>query len=331
MPRKSKVTAVPIEQPIPKDACGAEVEQVSDESSRIFDKVESRLQQGTTPLVQDKIKLIDYNEDEYVTKMNAKTGYIPGDTDESGLDKAYKNTSNLYLDKDGTLYVSGTKGGFFGSEWIENYITMGVPLISNALGLPMSYAIEDNERYKELDEFMKSHPGQVKNLVGHSKGSAVIHAWMKNNPEFTGQSRLYATPYEDVFGKESIKNGLEQYKGGNQFVNNIVDAGEKLFGLDKVETVKGETRIANNFDPATLLDRSANRYDHGDPLKYISNGGPHDYHEGIARFNSGFDKQNVMTDKPGTDYDQNYSNISNDAMKTTAPVASSVANTSLFR
>jgi hypothetical protein len=146
---------------------------------------------------------------------------------------------------------------------------------------------------------------------------------MKNHPEFTGQSRLYATPYEDVLGKESIKNGLEQYKGGNQ--------GEKLFGLDKVETVKGETRIANNFDPATLLDRSANRYDHGNPLKYISNGGPHDYHEGIARFNSGFDKQNVMTDKPGTDYDQNYSNISNDAMKTTAPVASTVASTSLFR
>ena len=76
-----------------------------------------------TPLVQDKIKLIDYSDDQYVTKMNApsgvqwtKTGYIPGDNDETGLDKAYKNTSNLYLDKDGTLYVSGTKGGFFGSE-----------------------------------------------------------------------------------------------------------------------------------------------------------------------------------------------------------------------
>ena len=112
------------------------------------------------------------------------------DTDESGLDKAYADSSNLHIDSNGTLYVAGTKGNFWGSEWLENYKTMGVPLIENALGIPSTYKIEENERYKQLDNFMKMHPGQVKNLVGHSKGGAVVHTWMQNNPELKGQSRI---------------------------------------------------------------------------------------------------------------------------------------------
>ncbi len=244
----------------------------------------------------------------------------PADTDESGLDKAYADSSNLHLDSEGTLYVAGTKGNFWGSEWIENYATMGVPLIANTFGIQAPYAIEDNERYKQLDSFMKLHPGQVKNLVGHSKGAAVIHTWMKNNPDFKGQSRLYATPYEDILGKEKAKNNIEYTRGlynnladSNPFdkwlVNKGVDKVEEFFGLDKVKPVKGETRIANNFDPAAILDGSADRYDHQDPLKYLSGGGPHDYHEGIARFTSGFGSNNVTSDKPGTDNDPNYTNV----------------------
>jgi len=262
---------------------------------------------------QSEVKIVDDFPVDTYSKMNAKNGFVRGETDETGLDKAYKNPSNLYLDKNGTLYASGTKGGFIGSEWVENYITMGVPLFANALGMQAPYAIEDNERYKELDNFMKLHPGQVKNLVGHSKGSAVIHTWMKNNPpkgvlgtEFSGQSRLYATPYEDVLGKESIKQGRDQFKEErkNPFINSVVDKGEKILGVDKVKPVKGETRTANNFDPAAILDRSAERYDHGDPWKYITNGGPHDYHEGVARFNSGFGLKSAIANKPGTDIEK---------------------------
>ena len=66
---------------------------------------------------QDKIQLLDKGFDsDTFPKMNARTGFVKSDTDESGLDKAYSNSSNLFLDKDGTLYVSGTKGGFAGSE-----------------------------------------------------------------------------------------------------------------------------------------------------------------------------------------------------------------------
>ena len=248
------------------------------------------------------------------------------DTDESGLDKAYADSSNLHLDGEGTLYVAGTKGNFWGSEWLENYATMGVPLIANALGIQTPYAIEDNERYKQLDNFMKMHPGQVKNLVGHSKGSAVIHTWMKNNPDFKGESRLYATPYEDILGKEKAKQTIYQVSAiGNAFydqktykdpmekllTNTAVDKFTHFLGLGKVESVKGETRIANNFDPAAILDGSAERYDHPDPFKYFSGGGPHDYHEGIARLTSGFGIANVASDRPGTDFDPTYSNLAN--------------------
>lgn len=242
------------------------------------------------------------------------------ETDESGLDKAYADSSNLHLDDEGTLYVAGTKGNFWGREWLENYATMGVPLVANALGMQAPYAIEDNERYKQLDKFIKEHPGQVKNLVGHSKGAAVIHTWMKNNPDFKGESRLYATPYEDVLGKEQAKKNIDEFNAvRNAFydqrtykdplekflVDTAVDKFSNFLGLDKVEPVKGETRIANEGDPAAILDGSAQRYTHQNPFKYISSGGPHDYHEGIAQFTSGFGK--TSTERPGG-IDSNYRN-----------------------
>jgi hypothetical protein len=70
--------------------------------------------------------------------------------------------------------------------------------------------------------------------------------------------------------------------------------------LDGVTGMKerGEERIANEGDFATLLDRSATRTAHGNPLAYLANGGPHDYHEGVARLNVGF----ASSDRP--DFDQ---------------------------
>ena len=50
-------------------------------------------------------------------------------TDSEGLDKAYADPSNRHLDSQGTLYVAGTKGNFFQNKWLENYKTMGVPLL----------------------------------------------------------------------------------------------------------------------------------------------------------------------------------------------------------
>ena len=69
------------------------------------------------------------------------------------------------------MRVAGAKGNLLEKEWRENYFTMGVPLVEKMIGVNSNYRIEDNERRKELDAFTKSHPGQVKNFVGHSKGA----------------------------------------------------------------------------------------------------------------------------------------------------------------
>ena len=201
----------------------------------------------------------------------------------------------------------------------ENYVTMGVPLVANALGAQGTpYAIEGNKRYDEVDAFVKAHPGEVKNMVGHSKGGAVVHTWMKNHPEFKGQSRLYSTPYDDPLGKGQIRKSLDDFNASRH----AIDAAGLGFQTDPLEKyvlegvigkvsslfgdapVKGEKRIANNFDPAAVLDGSAERYDHGNPLAHLASAGPHDYHEGIARFNTGFEDTS-STERPG-DVDPSY-------------------------
>jgi hypothetical protein len=255
----------------------------------------------------------------------------PGLTDEEGSDKAYASDTNLHLDGDGTLFVSGTKGSLIGKEWLENYRDFGIPLVEKlgaaaalveagdmhgayAVALnPTQFDVSQQDRYKQLDAFMKANPGKVKNMVGHSKGSAVIDNWIRNNPDWKGQSRLYSTPYDDPLGRERIKDWLNDsrkqraelvkdmpwfIKAGNWLKDREQDAFEYLTGLDQVKGVheRGETRIANYGDFAAFLDNSADRYTHPDPWHYISGGGPHDYHTDIAKRMKGFG-QNIMTPK----------------------------------
>ena len=122
---------------------------------------------------------------------------------------AYADSSNMFLDSQGTLFVAGTKGGFLGQEWIENYKTMGIPLIGNMLGISCDYSIEENERYKQIDDFIKAHPGQVKNMVGHSKGAAVIDVWMKNHPEFEGKKQVIRNTLRGRIGERGIQRSSQ--------------------------------------------------------------------------------------------------------------------------
>ena len=71
---------------------------------------------------------------------------------------------------------------------------MGVPLVEKMLGLPSEYSLADNERHKQINEFVKDNPG-----------AAVIDVWMKNHPVFGRQSRLYGTPYEGILGKGGVE------------------------------------------------------------------------------------------------------------------------------
>jgi hypothetical protein len=176
------------------------------------------------------------------------------------------------------------------------------------------------DRYKQLDQFITDNPGKVNNFIAHSKGSAVVDQWMKNNPDFKGKARLYSTPYDDPLGKEKAKYMLNEYNDvRNLFYDaktyknpaekwlddQIVSKVSNILGLDREAGMKerGQTRIANNQDFAALLDSSADRYEHPNPFAHVSSGGRHDYHEGIASFTSGFDKPE--TDAPG-EADPNY-------------------------
>ena len=253
-------------------------------------------------------------------------------SDQDGLDRAYASDTNLFLDGAGTLFVSGTKGHLWDKEWNENYRDFGGGLLKkfgataekmatgdvkgafNTLANPTQFDVSQEDRYKQVDAFMKANTGKVKNMVGHSKGSAVVDQYMREHPEFQGKARVYSTPNDDLMGREKIKDFLdtsrqernEYFKDKNIFartVNAIQDKEQDL--LEKytlMDTVRGSkergiTRIANTGDFAAILDSSADRYTHGNPFAHLMGGVPHDYHDGIAQYKAGFD--NTITERPG--------------------------------
>ncbi len=62
-----------------------------------------------------------------------------------------------------------------------------------------------------MNEFVKDHPGQIKNMVGRTTGAAVMEFCMKNNYELERKSRLYERPSEDVLGKEEWKDRVKTF------------------------------------------------------------------------------------------------------------------------
>jgi hypothetical protein len=113
----------------------------------------------------------------------------------------------------------------------------------------------------------------------------------------------------------------------------IVDVISNRLGLDGVTGMKerGEERIANEGDFATVLDRSATRTAHGNPLAYLPNGGPHDYHEGVARLNMGFPSSDQpepeFADRPGG-ADASYRSVSLPQAKAPEPTPDQIWLTS---
>lgn len=228
-------------------------------------------------------------------------------SDEEGLDRAYQSDSNLYFDEaSGVLYVAGTKGSFTDKEWIENLAVYGPPLVANAMGVKAPYPIESHGRYSQLQQYMEANGSKVRALVGHSKGASVIHRFQQQHTQYKNlPSRLYATPHEDVMGVEKYAaRPLADYNKAraalsqagltfrtDPFETYVTEAAlgqvGNLLGVNGI--VPNERRIANVGDPAAILDSSAERYVHPDPMKYLASGGPHDYHMGPASWTSGVD------------------------------------------
>jgi hypothetical protein len=79
----------------------------------------------------------------------------------------------------------------------------------------LPYNIESNRRYQTLDQFTRDHPGQVKNMVGHSKGAAVVDVWKKNNADCGGKA--YGT------ARVSLEGGVVSFRGRFiRYVSNLL-------------------------------------------------------------------------------------------------------------
>ena len=133
-----------------------------------------------------------------------------------GLGKAYASDNSTHIDGD-TLFIAGTKTArdVF-SDWIK--IPLGLTRYS--------------QRYKEAEKVLAANP-QVKNLIGHSLGSAVSDELSKRNGDKQLKTTLYGSPFVDFTGKQS------------------------------------ENRYRHRFDPISIMDRGSKTVDLGlvSPLK----------------------------------------------------------------
>ena len=132
-----------------------------------------------------------------------------------GLNKAYASNESTHVDGE-NLYIAGTKNmrDVF-SDWIK--IPLGLTRYS--------------QRYKEAEKVLAANP-QVKNLIGHSLGSAVSDELSKRNEDKQLKTTLYGSPFVDFTGKQS------------------------------------DNRYRHKFDPVSILDRGSKTVDLGlvDPL-----------------------------------------------------------------
>ena len=101
--------------------------------------------------------------------------------DRFGLSNAYASKSGLYSTGK-TLYISGTTGK-------DGSITRDI--IDDLIHLPTRNA-EQTQKYKDVINYLKDNP-QIKRVVGHSLGSAVVNTINQNFPN-KYQSTTYATP-----------------------------------------------------------------------------------------------------------------------------------------
>ena len=83
--------------------------------------------------------------------------------------------------------------------------------ITNTLGFRLSLVIKftwnkQTDRHKQAQAFLAKRP-EVKTLVGHSLGGAVVLELKKDHPDLTG--RIYGTPYYDPCGMDKIKDTFD--------------------------------------------------------------------------------------------------------------------------
>ena len=127
-----------------------------------------------------------------------------------GLGKAYASNESTHVDGE-NMYIAGTKTmrDVF-SDWVK--IPLGLTRYS--------------QRYKEAEKVLAANP-QVKNLIGHSLGSAVSDELSKRSENKQLKTTLYGSPFVDFTGKQSDN----RYRHRGDLIS-VLDRGSKVVGGD---------------------------------------------------------------------------------------------------
>ncbi len=141
-------------------------------------------------------------------------------SDKEGLERAYKNNvNNIYVAGD-TMYISGTKHAESLLDTLANpsydnitdhYRRGHYQDVWDDLKIPL-YMTNKSERYRNVQEELDKNPN-IKNVVGHSLGSAVAYEAQKRYPDRNLNVVAYSAPVVsfpwDKSGGERSRNILD--------------------------------------------------------------------------------------------------------------------------
>ena len=171
--------------------------------------------------------------------------------DRFGLSNAYASKSGLYSTGK-TLYISGTTGK-------DGSITRDI--IDDLIHLPTRNA-EQTEKYKDVINYLKDNQ-QIKRVVGHSLGSAVVNTINQDFPN-KYQSTTYATPaikpkrkgkqdprHRDWRNPNDPVSALDGFAITSDYnePNMITSHGFKNFAGNGLWHIRPTTHISNGINP----------------------------------------------------------------------------------
>ena len=137
---------------------------------------------------------------------------LPRLTHMEQMRRAYSSKNNIYLDEQtGTMNISGTKLPSPNNQFSVK------DLISD-IKVPFKSWFEDDQRFKDAEKFFLNNRSKIKNITGHSLGSAVAeHLNDKYKLENDNiKVYLYAAPRISMTEK---KRNVKSYRHYNDLIS----------------------------------------------------------------------------------------------------------------
>ena len=150
-------------------------------------------------------------------------------TDSKGMNRAYKD-GDFYQHGD-TLYVAGT----------NNFETIKDDIFK----VPFWGDLKTSERYKKVQEHLKSNP-DIKRLIGHSLGGSIVLELQKQNPDkYT--TRTYGAPVVNLLPNEKT----ERYRNALDPIaifDNNANTSIKTNPFNSKSLTHGFDNLSDNFN-----------------------------------------------------------------------------------